>query len=145
LTGRGPANIASRVVGDALIPAIFSETAGTWAKGTAAEPWARVLGGLGGNLGVGAVRAHAGAADRAVINAAGQVTPAEHAQGAALGQRAQAFGVPLSGPEAIQAATNGGTKLGDLLRVVEHSPRGGDVLPRFFGARPGQVDEAVNR
>ena len=106
----GPLRSAgSRFVGDVLIPAIFSETAGQVAKGTAAEPYARFGGALGGNLATATVRARASAPERVVASALDNVPPGQLDDAAALQARAAATGVPLSGPEAIQAATNGAT------------------------------------
>jgi hypothetical protein len=63
----------------------------------------------------------------------------------ALQGRGAAIGVPLSGPEAVQAATNGATRLGDVQRVVEGSTGGGTQMARFYSERPGQVAGAVDR
>ena len=46
----GPGGLARKAITFGLIPAAASETAGQATEGTAAEPWARVIGGLGGGL-----------------------------------------------------------------------------------------------
>jgi hypothetical protein len=72
-------------------------------------------------------------------------TPAEFDAAAALQGRAAATGIPLSGPEAVQSATNAGTRLGDIQRIVEGSAGGGTQTARFYSERPGQVDAATGR
>ncbi|MBN9455294.1 MAG: hypothetical protein J0I54_01575 [Bosea sp.] len=141
----GPGSAGARFVGDVLIPAIFSETAGQATKGTAAEPYARFVGGAAGNLATATVRARASAPERVVGSALENVPPAQLDEAAALQARAAAAGVPLSGPEAIQAATNGATKLGDVQRVVEGSTAGGARTSPFYAERPQQVQDAVGR
>lgn len=141
----GPGSAGARFVGDVLIPAIFSETAGQATKGTAAEPYARVVGGAAGNLATATVRARASAPERVVASALENVPPGQLDEAAALQARAAAAGVPLSGPEAIQAATNGATKLGDVQRVVEGSTAGGARTSPFYAERPQQVQDAVGR
>lgn len=141
----GPARAGSRFVGDVLIPAIFSETAGQATKGTAAEPYARLAGGVAGNVATATVRARASAPERVVASALDNVSPAQLDDAAALQARAAAAGVPLSGPEAVQAATNGATKLGDVQRVVEGSTAGGARTAPFYADRPQQVQDAVGR
>jgi hypothetical protein len=80
-----------------------------------------------------------------VREAANGVSTADYDAAAALQARAAATGIPLSGPEAVQAATNGATRLGDVQRVVEGSTGGGTQMARFYSERPGQVDAATNR
>lgn len=141
----GPGRIAAKAVGDVLIPAIFSETAGQATKGSNAEGVARFVGALGGNLATATARARASAPERVVAGALEGVTPAQMDEAAALQTRGAAFGVPLSGPEAVQAATSGGTKLGDVQRVVEGSTSGGARTAAFYADRPQQVRDAVGR
>ncbi|UWU83158.1 hypothetical protein N2605_26925 [Bradyrhizobium yuanmingense] len=102
-----------------IVPAVMSEGAGELSAGSKFEPLVRVLGGLFGNGdrrrqiphdGAGAHRARS---DRR-RNARRFDTAAD------LQRRAATVGVPISGPEAVQAATNGATRLGDVQRVVEN-------------------------
>lgn len=139
----GPGRAASKVVGDWLIPAIMSETAGQATEGTAAEPWARVAAGGAANLASAGVRAHANAPNRSVAAAAQGMTPSEFSAAEQLQATANRVGVPLSGPEAIQSATGGATKLADLQRVVEGSAAGGTRTARFYADRPDQVAAAA--
>lgn len=142
--GSGEANLI-RAAGNVIVPAVTSEAAGEASAGTRFEPLMRFLGGLFGNAGMGVQQARTGAPERMVREATHGVTPAEFDNAAALQARAAATGVPLSGPEAVQATTNNATRLGDVQRVVEGSTGGGTQMARFYSERPGQVDAATNR
>lgn len=139
----GSGRIVPRIVGDVLMPAIMSETAGQLTAGTAAEPYARAAGGLAGNVAVTGARAYANADNAMAAQAARGVTDAEYQAAQRLQDTAARIGVPLSGPEAIQEATRGATKLADLQRVVEGSQSGGQVTSRFYASRPEQVATAT--
>ncbi|WP_155905226.1 hypothetical protein [Methylopila sp. M107] len=76
--------------------------------------------------------------------AARGVTQAEYDAAQRLQETAARIGVPLSGPEAVQEATRGATKLADLQRVVEGSQSGGQVTARFYSQRPNQVAAATS-
>lgn len=132
-------------VANVVVPAVTSEAAGEASAGTKFEPLMRFLGGLFGNGALGVARAQRGAPERMVREATEGVTPAEYDAAAALQARAAATGVPLSGPEAVQATTNNATRLGDVQRVVENSAGGGSQMARFYSERPGQVDAATGR
>lgn len=54
-------------------------------------------------------------------------------------------GVDLTWPEAIQQASNSGTRLGDLQRVVENSDRGAPIMREFYADRPQQVETAARQ
>jgi hypothetical protein len=140
----GGGGVAARVA-NVVVPAVASEAAGEASHGTKFEPLMRFLGGLFGNAATGAVQARRGAPERTVREAVHGVTPAEFDAATALQGRAAATGIPLSGPEAIQSATNAATRLGDVQRVVEGSAGGGTQTARFYSERPGQVDAATGR
>lgn len=140
----GPGGLVAKAVGNMLVPAITSETAGQLTEGSAAEPWARMAGGLAGNVAATSARAYTQADNALAASAARGVTDAEYAAAQRLQETAARIGVPLSGPEAIQEATQGATKLADLQRVVEGSPTGGQVTARFYSMRPQQVATAAN-
>lgn len=140
----GPGGLLSRTA-NAVVPAVASETAGQATAGTKYEDIARLLGGLLGNGVTGVAQARRGAPERMVREATTGVTPAEYTAAAALQERAAATGIPLSGPEALQSATNSATRLGDVQRVVENSPGGGSQTARFYSERPGQVKAATDR
>lgn len=58
---------------------------------------------------------------------------------------AQQRGINLSWPEAIQQASGGATRLGDLQRVVENSEGGGATMRQFYADQPAQVDAAARQ
>lgn len=136
---------AARKAAEIVLPAVASEAAGEATAGTALEPYARVAGGLVAGGATGMAAARTSAPERMVARAtAGQdATVFQLAQ--ALQDRAAALGVPLSGPEAVQQVTQGGTKLGDLQRVIEGSTEGGARTAPFYAGRPGQVQDATGR
>jgi hypothetical protein len=130
-----------------LVPAVASEGAGQIARGmsggrpdTDAENYARLLGGFGGGLGVGAFGAARGGADIALRGAAEGVTPQQLQMAAALRQRGGLLGVDLTNAEALQQVTSGGTGLGRLQRVVEGQT---SRMAPMFGQRPAQVEQAI--
>ncbi|MEZ0251711.1 MAG: hypothetical protein ACAH20_12285 [Methylobacteriaceae bacterium] len=132
-----------RRAAETLIPAVLSETAGQATKGTAAEPIARLAGGVAGNLGTAAAAAQSNAPARAIIAATRGTTAADLAAARTLGETAQRIGVPLTGAEAIQGATGNATKLGDLQRTVEGSLDGGAILSQIYADRPRQMRSAA--
>lgn len=141
----GKGTLVEKLIGNTLVPALVSETAGQATKGTAAEPWARAIGGVGGNVAVAAKRAHQSAVPRAVNDAVSGVTPEQFDQARELVRRsADELNIGLTAPEAIQQATGGATKLGDLQRVVEGSLRGGNKMNTFMAERPGQTRMATD-
>jgi len=130
-----------------LVPAVASESAGQIARGmsggrrdTAGEGFARLAGGLGGGLGIGAVTGLRGGADIALRGAAEGVTPQQLQMAAALRQRGGLLGVDLTNAEALQQVTSGGTGLGRLQRVVEGQT---SRMAPMFGQRPAQVQQAI--
>ncbi|MBE7196264.1 MAG: hypothetical protein INR70_00460 [Parafilimonas terrae] len=133
----GPGGLA-RKAAETVIPAAVSETAGQLTKGSKAEPVARLAGALAGNLGTAAVAARTDAPARAVGTAAGRMTPEQFDRAEALAETGRRLGIPLTGPEAIQQATGGATKLADVQRFVEGSPQSA-VLAKMMAARPGQM------
>lgn len=139
----GPGGVARRAA-ETIIPAVASETAGQATKGTAAEPFARLAGGVAGNLGVATAAARADAPARAIVAATRGTTEADLAAARTLGETAQRVGVPLTGAEAIQGATGNATKLGDLQRAVEGSLDGGAILSQAYARRPQQMRNAVD-
>lgn len=138
----GPGGVVRRAA-ETIIPAALSETAGQATKGTSAEPFARLAGGVAGNLGTAAAAARSDAPARAIAAATRGTTEADLAAARTLGETAQRVGVPLTGAEAIQGATGNATKLGDLQRAVEGSLDGGTILSRAYADRPEQMRNAV--
>jgi hypothetical protein len=133
---------AVRKIAEAVVPGAVSETAGQATKGTAAEPYARLMGALFGNLGTAGVAARADAPTRVLRTAAERVQPAQFDEAQRVAETGQRIGVPLTGAEALQQATNNGTKLADVQRFVEGSPQSGR-LAEMMAARPGQMRAAT--
>lgn len=116
---------------------VGSEAAGQLASGTKYELPARLAGGiLGGAPGfrVGAPSV----AERTVQGAMTGITPQQLGAAERLFSSAQSSGVPLTRAEAVQAVTNGATRLGDIQRVIE----GQGELRGFMSQRPQQVEAA---
>jgi hypothetical protein len=127
----------------ALAPGLASEAAGHATEGTAAEPYARAAGGL---LGLGAANfaTRPNAGPRAVTRALRGVNEQEIAQAGMLMQDARVRGIPLTWQEAIDQVTDSRSGLGNLARVTEASPRGGEVMREFYAGRPEQVNRAFD-
>ena len=92
--------------------------------------------------GIGSFATRAGQAERAVAQAAGNLSPQVYRDAQALMDDAAQMGVRLTADEAIQQVTGGATRLSELRRVTESSPGGGDVLKPLMAERPGQVQAA---
>lgn len=118
------------------VPAVASETAGQITKGTEAEPWARLAAGVGAGVGM-AVAGRPAAAERIFDRSAGKISPDEFGRVQALMSDAQARGVELSWPQALQKVV-GPRRMGDVLRVVE----GEGGLTEFFTRQADQVKAA---
>lgn len=138
----GPGGLIRKIM-ETVVPAALSETAGQATKGTAAEPYARLAGGLAGNLGNAAVAARADAPTRVIRAAAGRATPEQFDEAQRIAETGQRIGVPLTGAEALQQATGNGTKLADVQRFVEGSPQSAG-LSEMMANRPGQMRTAAN-
>ena len=141
--GRKVSSYLGDLVGNAAAPAAISETAGQLTQGTAAEPWARFFGAIGGNLATTGVRA-ASAPETVMRRVGGGPDDPTWDKAFAFRDNVVApTGIQLSGPELLTAAKGGASALPNLLRVVEGSVEGRDRLAPFFAARPAQVDAAV--
>ncbi len=137
----GPGGLIRKIM-EAAVPGVASETAGRVAP-AGYEGVARLAGGLAGNLGTAAAAARATGADRAIVAATRGMEPGTLRTGQPVLDTGRGIGVPLSGPEGIQFATNNGTKLGDLQRVVEGSTAGGPTMAAFYANRPDQMRAAA--
>lgn len=137
-----PGTMAQRVVGGWLAPTIASETAGQATKGTAIEPYARAVAGVGAGV-LGAVASRPATAQAAVAGAMGGVDDATVVAAGQLMNQAQQRGVALTWPEAVAQVTGGAaTGLTGLQRVVEGSQGGQAVMAPFMAQRPGQIEAA---
>ena len=139
---RKAAEYGADVARQAVVPALISEGAGQATEDTAYEPWARAAAALTGTAGVTGWRA-SNAPEAVLRRAVGNPDNIDWAR--AVGLTNNPTGIRLTGPEAIAQAQGGGSALPDLLRVVEGGSSGRAITAPFFAARPGQVDNAVNR
>lgn len=122
------------------IPAIADETAGQAFKGSAVEPYVRTAAGVVAG-GVGAAAQRLSSAERLVSAATRGASLQQIDQAEALWNEAQRRGIPISRPEALQAVTNGATKIGDLQHTVE----GMGGMKEFYAQRPAQTEAAARQ
>lgn len=141
----GPGGAVAKIAGNVLLPAIVSEAAGQATQGTAIEPYARFAGGLAAGVAGAGARSYVHADNAIAARAAQGVTPEQFDVAQRLHETAARIGVPLSGPEAVQEATRGATKLADVQRTVEGSLSGGARTAPFYAQRPDQIDAATRR
>lgn len=138
-----PGTMAQKVIGGVLAPALVSETAGQATKGTAFEPYARVIGAIGGGV-AGTLATRPTTAEAALSTGMRGVDDATMVQAGQLMQEAQARGVALTWPEAVAQATGGGGRgLTNMQRVVEGSQGGQDIMGGFMAQRPAQIAAAA--
>jgi hypothetical protein len=137
----GPGGVARKLI-EMIVPGVAAETAARVAP-AGYEGAARLAGGLAGNVGTAAGAARMNAGDRAVVAATRGVEPDALRAGQPVLNTGRGIGVDLSGPEGVQFATNNGTKLGDLQRVVEGSVAGGPTMAQFYANRPQQMRTAA--
>lgn len=130
---------AVRRAAQVIVPALASETAGQLTEGTAIEPWARAIAAVFGGGTVAATQSKT--TGQAIAQAMREATPAQRADAEQLFRQAQMQGTPITRLEAIQQVTGGGTRAGDLQRVVE----GQGGLRDFMAARPGQNEAAARQ
>jgi hypothetical protein len=137
-----PSGLVRRLVNNVAAPAVLSETAGEMTRGTEYEPYARLAGLLTGNVGASYLNPKP-TAGSILRQAAPKLTDQQMRIAQSLMEDAQARGMPLTLPEAIQQVTNSGTRFGDVQRVVEGSSRGGSIMRDFYAGRPTGVDSGV--
>lgn len=137
----GPGGATRKLI-EMIVPGVTAETAARVAP-AGYEGAARLAGGLAGNVGTAAGAARMNAGDRAIVAATRGVEPDALRAGQPVLDTGRSINVDLSGPEGIQFATNNGTKLGDLQRVVEGSVAGGPTMAQFYANRPQQMRTAA--
>lgn len=133
----GPGGVVRNAITYGAVPGLASEAAGQMTEGSPVEPYARGVAAVGAGLSGAAVTRATNPA-RIARQAMPDVTPAQLDAAEALFRDAQAMGMPLSRPEAVQHVTQGATRLADLQRVVE----GQGGMRAFYAQRPGQVEQA---
>lgn len=135
----GKVSILKRAA-NVAVPAAVSETAGQLTEGTALEPYARAAGAVAAGVPV-AMAGRGRGAQAAVAKATEGATPQQMAQAEALFQQAAKQGTPITRFEALQKITTGGTKAGDMQRVVE----GAGGLRPFMAQRAAGNEAAVRK
>jgi hypothetical protein len=135
-----PANIARNIVAYGVVPGLLSEAGGQAFEGSAAETPARIAGAVAGGIG-GALATRGGTAGNMIRGAVEGATPQQLDAAEQLFQRAAQAGTPISRAEAIQAVTNGSTRIGDLQHTVE----GMGGMKDFYSQRPAQNEAAARR
>lgn len=131
-------------VGQVLLPAAASETAGQLTKGTAAEPYARFAGALTG-AGFMALLGRPGTTAAAIKQQLPEgLTPQMIDQAEALMTRARQQGVDLAWPEAL-SQVGGRPVLTNMMRHLEASPQTEAQMAEFFAQRPQQVENAARQ
>lgn len=140
----GPAAPWSNALRFGIIPGIVSEGLGQITRGSTYEGLARLAGGVGGGLVGGVIRSPASFAEAWTGRAASGVTPQQFQRAEQIIAEARSQGIDLTAPEAIQAATGGGSRLGSVMRVAEGTTEGGALTAPFFAARPSQIEAATS-
>ena len=142
---RAAVDYGSELLGNVVAPAVVSEGAGQTVQAIGGGPdyemAARILGLVGGNLGVAGARTRVAPED-VLRRAAGDVSPEEWQR--AIDLQNNTTGVKLTAPEALAQATGGASGLPSTLRVVEGSIDGQAKLGPFFAQRPEQLKTATN-
>lgn len=132
----------------AALPGATSETAGQLTKGTDAEPYARLAGAIapgGVDAAMGTLSRIANPTTRMMGKAVAGTTPQEFDAAQNILNESRAANAPVTVPEALSKATNGGTRLPEIQRVIEGSPEGGPIMKQFYADRPQQVDALGQR
>lgn len=138
-----PGGAAAKVIGGVMVPALLSETAGQVTKGTAAEPYARAAGAVVGGVG-GAMAFRPKTAEAALTPALSGVPKETMDDALTLIRDADARGLKLTLPEAINTVSNGASsRLSAVQRYLEGSEGGSKVLGPYMADRPRQVARAT--
>lgn len=133
-----PGRLLSNVLKFVAVPGVVSEAAGETAQTIApsAEPYARAAGAIVPSAALAALTRPT--AQNALRQYAGNAQPQHIQQAEALFAEAQQLGMPITRAEALQAVTNGATRMGDLQRVLE----GQGGMQQAFAQRPAQNAQA---
>jgi len=138
--GRG---VVKSAIKYGAVPGVTSEAAGQLTEGTALEPVARILGGLGG-AGVMATMSRPSTAAAALKRVMPEgVTPNDIMKADSLVAQSRASGVPVTWPEALHKVTEGRVDITGLQRILEQAPGGQPIMADFMSQRPGQTKNAM--
>jgi hypothetical protein len=135
---------AKQKILQALVPGAATQAGGdaaTEIAGKDHESLGRIVAGLISGMGTG-FATRSGVPQKMAGDAAGQLTEPQLIAADKLMKDAQAQGIPLTIPEAVQQVTGGGTRLADLQRVTEQTAKGGEVMRDFYAPRAGEVARA---
>lgn len=137
----GPGGVIGNVIKYGVIPGVVSEGAGELAQKFAPslEGPARIAGAI--TPAVAAAVLTRPATAQIISDFTRGATPQQLQRAEALFNEAQQLGMPITRAEAVQYASNGATRMGDLLRILE----GQGELKQFFATRPRQNDAAFGR
>lgn len=139
----GPGSLTMKGV-SGITGGLASEAAGQAFEGTPLEGPARFVGGAAGVIAPHMIAGARGShVPRQMVGRAMEgLDEAMLNRADFLRQVAAQQGVDLSWPEAIQQASNSGTRLSDLQRVVEFSEHGGPTMRQYYANRPQQIEAA---
>ncbi|MFZ5674410.1 MAG: hypothetical protein ACOZAM_15750 [Pseudomonadota bacterium] len=139
----GPGSLTMKGV-SGVTGGLASEAAGQAFEGTPLEGPARFVGGAAGVIAPHMIAGARGShVPRQMVGRAMEgLDEAMLNRADFLRQVAAQQGVDLSWPEAIQQASNSGTRLSDLQRVVEFSEHGGPTMRQYYANRPQQIEAA---
>lgn len=138
-----PGNAAVNALRYGVVPGLASEAAGQATKDTKWEPFARAGAGIATGVGAGLLSRPA-YNERLVGNAARGAEAPQYGAAEQLVRDAQARGITLTPAEAIQQATGGSTRLGDVQRLTESTAGGAERMAPMFAQRPAQMQQATN-
>jgi len=139
----GPGSLTMKGV-SGVTGGLASEAAGQAFEGTSLEGPARFVGGAAGIIAPHMIAGARGShVPRQMVGRAMEgLDEAMLNRADFLRRVAEQQGVDLSWPEAIQQASNSGTRLSDLQRVVEFSEHGGPTMRQYYANRPQQIEAA---
>lgn len=134
----GPGGVIGNAIKYGVIPGVVSEGAGELAQKFAPslEGPARIAGAI--TPAVAAAVLTRPATAQIISDFTRGATPQQLQRAEALFNEAQQLGMPITRAEAVQYASNGATRMGDLLRILE----GQGELKQFFATRPQQNEQA---
>lgn len=137
----GPGSIARRAVTQVAAPALASEGGKYLAQGTPYESAAGMAGALMG--GAAASSLTRPGTEALLAEAFKGANPQQVQDATRRMQQAQALGMPITWPEAIQEASGGATGASNTMRYIEGTPQGKAVTGPFFAGRPAQAEAAI--
>lgn len=138
-----PGGIVGNAVKNVILPAVASEAAGQATEGSQFEPYARAGAAIATGGAAALLSRPSGAAEvlRARLEA-GEISANDIANARNLMRDAQARGVRLTWPEAIEQVSPGSNLTG-LQRTLEGAPQSSPRMSEFMANRPSDISRAV--